>query len=105
MNKYLINISFSNEGGKYWSDGIKNEVIRAENHQDAIIQAIEDRFFEVMKKKKPTGNVFVDTKDGETKLAGYLYRVKTEIEGKQVYFDAWTSADELKEVEYQNINA
>lgn len=103
--KYLINTHFEHRDGKYWSDGIKNEVINAENHQDAIIKAIEGRYFEVMKGKKPTGNVFVDTKSGESKLSGYMFRVKTEIDNKQVYFDAWTSADELKDVEYESIDA
>lgn len=98
MKKFRVNIRLTTEQD-YWHVDI-NENVVADDHKEAIVKVLESNYFEVLKGKKPVCNTYVDDKDGNQKIAGYIYRVKTHINAKQVYFNAWTDVDELVAVDY-----
>lgn len=89
----LLSVDYTDNTGKFWSDSyIKNKVYPLDRDiHNTVKNAIEhdDVGMELSYNGKPQQNVFIDTKDGDTKLVGYIYRVKTKIDGKQAYFDAW----------------
>lgn len=99
----LLNVVYSDDSGKFWSDSlIRNKIYQVQDDIHSTIKnAIEndDVGMEMSYNGKPQTNVFIDDKDGNPKAIGYIYRVKTEIDGKRATFDAWV---EIKEVsDYQ----
>lgn len=96
MQKLLVTVEYVDNKGKFWFDGyIKNKIALIDETKNLHAQLAEfikaSDYVEFAAKVRPTAPVFVDDKDGETKQIGFIYKVKTEIEGKQVRFDAWVT--------------
>ncbi len=95
--KILLNITYTNEGNKFWSDSyLRNKVISFDETKQTVHQAIADAcmendYMKLTYKGKPQGNIFRDKSDGLTEISGYMYRGQTEIEGKKAFFDVWAS--------------
>lgn len=91
------------EAKGFWRDRIA-EVIKAENENEAMKLLAEKHYIELTNKGKPQTNIYIDGKDGEAIKSGYIYRVRDNIDGKRVFFDAWTSIYELNEIDYKELN-
>jgi len=103
MKTLLLNVDYT-ATGEFWMDSyIKNMKVTQESGEtihDTVKRVIEEvDFMELSYKGKPQNEVFVDTKNGEPKLVGYVYRGKTEIENKKALFDVWVNIDEIVQTE------
>jgi len=106
MQKILLNVSYSDNSGKFWQDSyIKNKVFSIDeklNIHNVIADIIRQDGMEITYKNKPMTNVFIDDKDGNQKAIGYIYRGKTEIfndeKGKNeiALFDVWVEISKVE---------
>lgn len=90
--KVILNVSYQDTTQKFWSDSyIKNKIYSGDNIHEIVKNAIEndDVGMKLSYNGKPQSNIYIDTKDGNQKIVGYIYRAQTEIEGKKAYFDVW----------------
>ncbi|MCP5375226.1 MAG: hypothetical protein H6743_03930 [Rickettsiaceae bacterium] len=98
MTKILLDVSYTTRQ-KYWLDSyIKNKVFNIDdNHFDQEIKKIleENDYVQLAKNAKPTTNVYIDAKDGTPKVVGYIYKVRQEIDGKKINFDAWVTISKI----------
>ena len=112
MNKILLNISYTDNTGKFWQDShIKNKIFTIKNNEnihDAIAEIIKEQDGTILSyNNKPQGNVFIDDKEGNPKAIGYIYRGKTEIYNDNNYkyekalFDVWV---EIRRVDDYSID-
>lgn len=105
MKKYkiLLHIDYTDDTGKFYNDScIKNTIFTTEKniHETIANAMLEIDYMEVMYEGKPQANVYKDGKDGNPQAVGYIYRVKTDIEGETAKFDAWVT---IKSVEDYSI--
>lgn len=109
----LLHVTYQDDKKKYWKDSyIKNKIfniIDNDIHKTVAEALKEHDYTEVSYKGKPQSNVYVDTKDGETKAIGYIYRVKTDIQDdytyktKEVFFDAWVTIYSISDYEIKEL--
>ena len=104
MKTLLLNIDYTDSTDKFWMDSsIKNMKVTqksGETIHDTIKRVVKEvDFMELSYKGKPQAEVFVDTNNGETKVVGYIYRGRTEIENKKALFDVWVNIDEITQAE------
>lgn len=109
MKRILLNVDYTDDTKKFWSEScIKNKIIKLEdniNIHDLIAETLMDKdYMTVLYKNKPRGNVYIDDTDGNAKAIGYIYRVKTEIEGKKAVFDAWVTIKEVVDYSIIDLN-
>lgn len=114
MQKILLNVSYSDDTGKYWQDSyIKNEVVSFDGgdvHQ-RVIEIMEDiDGVEFSYKGKPKANIYIDDKDGNPKAVGYIYRVKSDLynqdtgKTERAFFDAWVEIKTVSDFEIELID-
>ena len=113
--KLLLNVDYTNgtaKNGKseFWSESsIKNTIVE-QNENETIHETVKrilenEDFCEFSYKGKPQNDVYIDIKEGEMKLVGYVYRVKQMISDRHnafeghAYFDAWVTIKSVKELE------
>lgn len=101
MKKYYITMSFEAKG--YWRDSI-HQTVKAIDENEAVKLLADEHYLQLTNKGRPTANMFIDDKDGHATIAGYIYRIKDEIDGKRVFFDAWTTIHEMTPINYKEIN-
>lgn len=116
MKTLLIDVSYSDNTGKYWFDSdIKKQKVSFDPEKESVHNIIkrlceENDGMELTYKGKPMGNVFRDRKDGTPKIIGYMYRGKCEIQDRSMikpvmgYWDVWVTIDEIKEFEFEEID-
>lgn len=115
MKKLLISVNYRDNSGKYYFDSyLKNKVIYVDLEKETIHQVVknlcEDEGMELTYKGKPQSNVFVDVKDSEPKVIGYVYRGKSVIEDRNLiktgmgYFDVWVDIFEVVDFPIETIN-
>lgn len=107
MEELLITVSYQDRNNKYWKESyFRNKTIVVESHESfhtVLAEALkEDDFLELTYKAKPKSNIYIDTKDG-SKIIGYLYCGKTEIDGKRIFFDVWVSVKKVVDYEFEII--
>lgn len=113
--KALIKVDYTDSTGKFWfQSSLKNQVVTFDETKETIHEVIktlcEDEGMELTYKGKPQGNVMRDTKDGETKIVGYVYRGKSEIYDRNMikpqmaYFDVWVTIQKIEEFEFEEID-
>ena len=102
MKEVLLTINFTDPTDKFWWDcGIKNKLFSYDSEKqtihDLVKKICDDEGMELSYKGKPRGNVYVDTKGGETKRVGYIYRGKGEVHDRNmvrpqmVLWDVWVT--------------
>ena len=106
MQKILLNVSYSDNSGKFWQDSyIKNKVFSIDeklNIHNVIADIIKQDGIKMTYKNKPMTNIFIDDKDGNKKVIGCIYRGKTEIfndeKGKNeiALFDVWVEISKVE---------
>ena len=114
MNKVLLNVSYSDNSGKFWQDSyIKNKVfVLLDNDiHKTIAEAVREIDGIVLSYDgKPQSNVFIDDKDGKAKAIGYIYRGRNEIynDEKRKYekalFDVWVDINSVSDYPIKEIN-
>jgi len=105
MDKVLLNVDYSDSTNKFWRDSyIKNKIFPVSgNIHETIKVAIEGTDgVKLTYNGRPRGNVFIDLKNGKTKIIGYMYKAKDEIDGKKAFFDVWVTIKGI--VDYPLIN-
>ena len=113
--KVLIKVDYTDSTGKFWFDSyIKNQVVTFDETKETIHEVIkslcEEEGMKLSYKGKPQGNVMRDTKDGDTKIVGYVYRGKSEIQDRDMprpqigHFDVWVTIQKIDEFEFEEID-
>lgn len=97
LRRLLLNVDYTNGGDFYFDSYIKNKVyaIDDKNLHKEINKILLDEGAEMLYKCRPIANVFIDDNEGNPKIIGYVYRIKTTIENKPVKFDAWITIKEV----------
>jgi len=100
MRKLLITIEYKDNTNKFWADSIYRRVkVPFDDSVDTVHKIIEKLCLEenmvLMYKAVPRSTIYTDDGNGIAKAIGYIYRGKTTIDAKQVYFDVWTTIDEI----------
>ena len=106
QEKVLLSVDYTNGKNGYYLDSyVKNRicVINKDIHQTIADVLAEDDCVQMLYKGKPQTNIFVDTKQGASKIVGYIYRVRIEIEGKLISFDAWVTIYKVEEYKFDNL--
>ena len=103
MKTLLLKVDYTDSTDKFWLDSsIKNMKVTqksGETIHDTVKRVVKEvDFMELSYKGKPRNEVFVDAKNGEMRVVGYLYRGKTEIDNKKALFDVWVDIDEIAQV-------
>lgn len=107
IQQALINVDYQDNTGKFWQDSyIKNEIIAVGDNIHQTIAKMLDNIdgVDMSYKGKPQSNVYIDDKHGRSKAVGYIYRVKTEIDGKKALFDAWITLKEVKDYPVEELD-
>jgi hypothetical protein len=109
MKKVLLKIDYTNESNKFWFESsVKNKIFEYDPEKatihDLITQACHDEGMELSYKGKPQGNVFIDDKQGNSHIVGYLYRGQTEIDCKRAYFTVWVSIYNVTDFQYEELD-
>jgi len=116
MKKFLLKVTYTDDTGKWWHDSyIKNTICQIQEnetvHQAVARVCLDTDGMKLTYNAKPKGNIFVDTKSGETKIVGYMYRGQTEIQDDKngckwhkANFDVWATLHEINDFEFQSIN-
>ena len=111
----LLNVDYSGNE-KFWSESqIKNKIFTIEkdkNIHNQIAEILEEEdFCELSYKNKPQSNIYIDTKNGDTKKVGYVYRGKqhiydrsANINGVKANFDVWVTIKEVTNFEIEEVN-
>jgi hypothetical protein len=115
MKTLILKIDYTNGTGlngkgEFWADSyIKNMPVsqkEGESIHETVKRIIESEdHADVCYKGKPVSTVFRDTKDGNRKAVGYIYRVRHWIEDRQnnfsgaALFDAWVTIRQFVELE------
>lgn len=105
--KVLLSISYTDDTKKFWQESyIKNKIFNIDgNIHETIKKAVyENDYVTLCYNARPQANVYIDDKDGNAKAVGYIYRGKTEIEGKQALFDVWVTIYAVNDYEIKIIN-
>ena len=108
MKRLLINIDYGDHAGKFWQESvIKNKIILFDSNELTIHQLIqelckEEDYIELSYKAVPQGNVHIDISKEESKLVGYMYRGKGDVEGKKVLFNVWVTIYEVIDFKIQD---
>ena len=118
MKKILVDVSYSDNTGKFWSDSyIKNHTLDFDPDKQTIHELIKEVCEEkdgmtLTYKGKPQGNVYRDNKTtGESEIVGYMYRGKIEIHDRNMpkavmaFFDVWVNIKLIEKFEFENIDA
>ena len=122
MKKILVDVSYSDNTGKFWSDSyIKNHTLDFDPDKQTIHELIkeicdEQDGMELTYKGKPQGNVYRDIKDANhkiisTEIVGYMYRGKSEIYDRNMpkavmaFFDVWVTIKLVEKFEFEEIDA
>lgn len=113
MKKIMLTVSYEcnsrdkNGRARYWADSyLKNKIVCMEEKEsvhDVVKRVLQDEdFVKCAKKFRPETEIFVDTKDGQAKQVGWIYKVKQSIQKEnysdwvEVPFSAWV---EIKAVD------
>jgi len=109
MKTILIDISYTDETNKFWCESsLKNKVVFMDDNDNVhkLIKELcyEKDYMKLSYKGKPKGNIYIDTKDGDTKRVGYMYRGHTEIDGKTARFDVWVTLREVIDFEIEDVD-
>lgn len=104
MKTLLLKVDYTDSTDKFWMDSyVKNMKVtqeKGETIHDTVKRVIEEvDCMELSYKGRPQSEVFVDTKNGEPKVVGYVYRGKTMIDNKKALFDVWVNIDEITKAE------
>lgn len=108
----LLNVDYRHNDEKFWAEShLKDKVVTIDPdksiHQEIKRILSEIDYCELSYKGKPQGNIFIDTKDGESKIIGYHYRGKMDIQTDHKWisanFTVWVSISEIKEYEIEEI--
>ena len=118
MKKILVDVSYSDNTGKFWFDSsIKNLTVDFDPDKQTIHELVkevceEEDGMELTYKGKPQGNVYRDNKTtGKSEIVGYMYRGKSEIHDRNMvkpvlaFFDVWVSIKQIEKFEFENIDA
>ena len=121
MKKILVDVRYTNDSGKFWSDSyIKNHTLDFDPDKQTIHELIKEVCEEkdgmtLTYKGKPQGNVYRDIKtDGKItspEIVGYVYRGKSEIYDRNMvkpvmaFFDVWVSIKLIEKFEFETIDA
>ncbi len=108
----LIDVTYTGNENFWQESTLKNKIIRIDESKNIHNQIAEickeNDYVEFSYKNKPQGNVFIDTKEGEAKRIGYMYRCKSEIETstgwKKAFFDVWVTLKKVTDSEIEKIN-
>lgn len=108
MKTLLIKASYSEDSGKFSRDSYAKNItatqLVGENLHATVKRVIEEiDGVSFSYKGTPQSNMYRDSKDGESSICGYIYRVKDEIEGKKAVFDLWVEIREIKNLELLDI--
>jgi hypothetical protein len=115
MKKLLVTVDYSDNTRKFWMDSsIKRNKVKfdpdKQNIHDLIKEICDKQDgMELTYKGKPQGNVYRDTKDGSSKIVGYMYRGKSEIQDRNmpkavmVFWDVWVTIEEVIDFEFEQI--
>lgn len=112
--KALINVDYTDSSEKFWFESyIKNQVVTFDETKETIHDVIKSLCREegmiLSYNGKPRGYVFRDTRAGEMKIVGYMYRGKSEIHDRDMvkpqigYFDVWVTIQRIEEFEFEEI--
>ena len=105
--KVLLNVSYTDDTKKFWQDSyIKNKIftlIDGDIHKTIKNAVLKNDYMELCYNGKPQTNVYVDTKDGKTEAVGYIYRGKTDIDGKKALFDVWVTIKAISDYEIKEL--
>jgi len=104
MEKLLLKVNYTDETEKFWRDSyIKNSIVEQEKGEtvhDTVKRAIEDiDGLRVSYKGKPMSTMYI----GNGEVAGYIYRVQDEIEGRKALFDAWVDIKGVVDLELKEL--
>jgi hypothetical protein len=118
MKKLLVDVRYTNDSGKFWSDSyIKNLTVDFDPDKQTIHELIKEVCEEndgmiLTYKGKPQGNVYRDNKTtGESEIVGYIYRSKIEIHDRNMpkavmaFFDVWVTIKQIEKFEFETIDA
>ena len=122
MKKLLLNVSYSDNTGKFWFDSsIKKLTVDFDPKKQTIHELVkevcdEQDGMEITYKGKPQGNVYHDLKDANGKITGseivgYVYRGKSEIFDRNMtkpvmaFFDVWVTIKQVEKFQFEEIDA
>lgn len=114
MKTVVLKVDYTDSTNKFWFDSyIKNKIVSFNPELKSIHEVIKDvcehEGMILTYGGKPQGNVYRDTKNGEARIVGYMYRGKTEIhdrdmpKAKTAYFDVWVTIGSVEEFEFEMI--
>ena len=122
MKKLLLDVSYSDNTGKFWFDSsIKKLTVDFDPKKQTIHELVkevcdEQDGMEITYKGKPQGNVYRDLKDANGKITGseivgYVYRGKSEIFDRNMtkpvmaFFDVWVTIKQVEKFQFEEIDA
>ena len=122
MKKLLLDVSYSDNTGKFWFDSsIKKLTVDFDPDKQTIHELVketceEEDGMELTYKGKPQGNVYRDLKDAQGKITGsevvgYVYRGKSEIHDRNMvkpataFFDVWVTIKFVEKFEFEEFDA
>ena len=120
MKKILVDVSYSDNTGKFWFDSsIKKLTIDFDPDKQTIHELIkevceEKDYMTLTYKGKPQGNMCHDLKDASGKITGseiigYVYRSKSEIHDRNMikpvmaFFDVWVTIKQIEKFEFEEL--
>ena len=115
MKKLLINVDYRDNAGKFWCESyIKNQTAMFDETKESIHNFIaklcyDTDYMKLTYNNKPQSNMYIDSKNGDPKIVGYVYRGKTEIHDRSMpkaqtgYFDVWVTIQEINKFEFETI--
>jgi len=119
MKNLLLTVQYTdgtlkNGKGSFWADSyIRNTEIKqneGETIHASIKRAIEEiDSAELCYKGNPQSNIYRDLKTGESKIVGYVYKVKHYIADRgsnfqgYAYFDAWATIKQVDDLELESV--
>jgi len=108
IEKVLINVSYSDNSNKFWSEStLRNKVVEIDtsiNVHDQISKLCSDAdYMEFSYNNRPVSNVYKDCPDS-SKIIGYVYRCKTEINNKRALFDVWVTMYKVTDMDFDVID-
>lgn len=115
MKKLLITVNYTDNTNKFWWDSsikkLKVDFDPETQNIHEVIKEVCDKEdgMELTYKGKPQGNVYRDTKDGSSKIVGYMYRGKAEVHDRSmvkpvmVFWDVWVTIEQVVEFEFEQI--
>lgn len=105
----MLKADYRDTTGKFWRDSYIKNIIVTQSEGETIHDTIKrvvlnNDGLELAYNGEPQANIYRDIK-GESKIIGYIYRAKDEIDGKRVMFDLWVEVREVVYLELKDIEA